>query len=39
VAVDKGFIRIDEIKLSGKKKMDAQSLLNGFAFSKNSEMM
>lgn len=39
VAVDKGFIRIDEIKLSSKKKMDAQSLLNGFAFSKNSEMM
>jgi methionyl-tRNA formyltransferase len=39
VAVDKGFISIDEIKISGKKKMDAKSLLNGFAFSKNSEMM
>ena len=39
VAVQKGFIIIDEIKLSGKKKMEAKSLLNGFAFSKNSKMM
>jgi methionyl-tRNA formyltransferase len=39
VAVDKGFIIIDEIKLSGKKKMDMISLLNGFTFSKNSKMM
>ncbi|MDG1038476.1 MAG: methionyl-tRNA formyltransferase [Polaribacter sp.] len=33
VAVNKGFIIIDEIKLSGKKKMEAKSLLNGFNFS------
>jgi methionyl-tRNA formyltransferase len=33
VAVNKGFIIIDEIKLSGKKKMEAKSLLNGFTFS------
>ena len=39
VAVTKGFIIIDEIKLSGKKKMDAKSLLNGYTFSKDSEML
>lgn len=39
VAVKNGFIRIDEIKLSGKKKMDAKSLLNGFTFSKNARML
>jgi len=39
VAVQNGFIIIDEIKLSGKKKMDAKSLLNGFTFSRNSKMM
>ncbi|WP_205860373.1 methionyl-tRNA formyltransferase [Polaribacter sp. 11A2H] len=33
VAVHGGFIIIDEIKLSGKKKMDAKSLLNGYTFS------
>jgi len=33
VAVKNGFIIIDEIKLSGKKKMDTKSLLNGFSFS------
>ena len=33
VAVHGGFIIIDEIKLSGKKKMDAKSLLNGYNFS------
>ena len=33
VAVNRGFIIIDEIKLSGKKKMEAKSLLNGFTFS------
>lgn len=32
VAVTNGFIIIDEIKLSGKKKMDAKSLLNGYTF-------
>jgi methionyl-tRNA formyltransferase len=39
VAVAKGFIVIKEIKLSGKKKMNAQSLLNGFTFSLNAKMM
>ncbi|QOD61803.1 methionyl-tRNA formyltransferase [Polaribacter haliotis] len=39
VAVDKGYIIIDEIKLSGKKKMDAKSLLNGFHFSSEAKMM
>ncbi|WP_201288796.1 methionyl-tRNA formyltransferase [Polaribacter septentrionalilitoris] len=39
VAVQNGFIIIDEIKLSGKKKMDSKSLLNGFSFSKDVKMM
>ncbi|QTE22855.1 methionyl-tRNA formyltransferase [Polaribacter cellanae] len=39
VAVDKGYIIIDEIKLSGKKKMDAKSLLNGFHFSAEAKML
>jgi methionyl-tRNA formyltransferase len=39
VAVNKGFIIIDEIKLSGKKKMDVKSLLNGYTFSKEVEML
>ena len=39
VAVHKGFIIINELKLSGKKKMDTKSLLNGYTFSSNSKMM
>jgi len=39
VAVENGFIIIDEIKVSGKKKMDAKSLINGYTFSKNAEML
>jgi methionyl-tRNA formyltransferase len=39
VAVIKGFIIIDEIKVSGKKKMDAKSLLNGYTFSEDAEML
>lgn len=39
VAVAKGYIIIEEIKLSGKKKMDAKSLLNGFSFSLKAKMM
>ncbi len=39
VAVKNGFINIKEIKLAGKKKMDAISLLNGFNFSENSKML
>lgn len=38
VAVKNGFIIIDEIKLSGKKKMDTKSLLNGFSFSDAAKM-
>jgi len=38
VAVDGGFIIIDEIKLSGKKKMDAKSLLNGYNFSSEANV-
>ncbi|KGL62997.1 methionyl-tRNA formyltransferase [Polaribacter sp. Hel1_85] len=39
VAVHKGFIIIDEIKLSGKKKMDVKSLLNGYTFSSEAKML
>jgi methionyl-tRNA formyltransferase len=39
VAVKDGFIIIKEIKLAGKKKMDAISLLNGFTFSDNAKML
>ncbi len=38
VAVKDGYLIIDEIKLSGKKKMDAVSLLNGFQFHENAFM-
>ncbi|WP_299669069.1 methionyl-tRNA formyltransferase [uncultured Polaribacter sp.] len=39
VAVYKGYIIIDEIKLSGKKKMDSKSLLNGYSFSSEAKML
>lgn len=39
VAVNKGYIIIEEIKLSGKKKMDSKSLLNGYSFSSDSKML
>ena len=39
VAVKNGFIIIEEIKLSGKKKMDSKSLLNGYTFSEDSKML
>jgi methionyl-tRNA formyltransferase len=39
VAVKNGFIIIDEIKVSGKKKMDTKSLINGYTFSENAEML
>ena len=39
VAVSKGYIIIEEIKLSGKKKMDAKSLLNGYSFSPEAKML
>jgi len=38
VAADKGYLIINEIKLSGKKKMDMQSLLNGLHFSSDAKM-
>jgi len=36
VAVNKGFLVIESLQLSGKRKMDSKSLLNGFRFYKNS---
>ncbi len=39
VAVKDGFINIKEIKLTGKKKMDAISLLNGFTFSDKAKVL
>ncbi|AMC12146.1 methionyl-tRNA formyltransferase [Lutibacter profundi] len=36
VAVEKGFIIIKSLQLSGKRKMDTKSLLNGFTFHKNA---
>lgn len=39
VAVKNGFIKINEIKVAGKKKMDTTSLLNGYSFSNNIKML
>jgi len=39
VAVKNGYLKIDEIKLSGKKKMESKSLLNGFAFHEDAKML
>ncbi len=39
VAVREGYIVLKSLKLSGKKKMDAQSLLNGFSFSSEAKML
>ena len=39
IAVKNGFIIVDEIKLSGKRKMDAKSLLNGFTFSTEAKFI
>jgi methionyl-tRNA formyltransferase len=38
VAVNGGYIIIDELKISGKKKLDSKSLLNGYSFSMNAKM-
>jgi len=38
VAVKGGYLIVNEIKISGKKKMDVQSLLNGFEFAQDSKM-
>ena len=39
IAVKGGYIYIDELKISGKKKLDSKSLLNGYTFSSNAEML
>ena len=39
IAVKNGFIIVDEIKLSGKRKMDAKSLLNGYTFSSEAKFI
>ena len=39
VAVKNGYIWIGDIKLAGKKKMDAKSLLNGYIFTENAKMV
>ena len=33
-----GYIIIDELKISGKKKLDCKNLLNGYTFSENAKM-
>ena len=38
VSVQDGYLIINEIKLSGKKKMEVQNLLNGYQFSFDSKM-
>ncbi len=38
IAINSGYIKINELKLAGKRKMDAQSLLNGYTFFENSFM-
>jgi methionyl-tRNA formyltransferase len=38
VAVNNGFIKIESLQLSGKRKMDSESLLNGFTFHENARM-
>lgn len=39
IAVNGGFIYIDQLKISGKKKLDSKSLLNGYSFSINAKML
>jgi len=39
VAAKNGYINIKEIKLPGKRKMDAKSLLNGYNFDKKAKML
>ena len=39
VAVDNGYINILDLKLPGKRKMDAKSLLNGYTFDENAKLM
>ena len=39
IAVKDGFLIVDQIKISGKKLMDAKSLLNGFQFDKEAKAL
>ncbi len=39
VAIKKGFIIIENIKLPGKRTMDIKSLLNGYKFEENSKLL
>jgi len=38
IAVANGYLIIDSIKIAGKRKMDAKSLLNGYTFSPKAKM-
>lgn len=39
VAVKEGYLIIEEIKLPGKRKLNAASLLNGYHFNKNAKLL
>tara|TARA_R110002073_G_scaffold336347_1_gene532433 strand:- start:9461 stop:10405 length:945 start_codon:yes stop_codon:yes gene_type:complete len=39
IAVNEGYIILDTLKISGKKKLDATSLLNGYSFSSDAKML
>ncbi len=39
IAVESGFINIKELKLSGKRKMDSKSLLNGYSFNEDAKVV
>ncbi len=39
VAVKNGFIKIESLQLAGKRKMDSESLLNGFTFNESAKML
>lgn len=39
IAVREGYLQVHEIKLPGKRKMNAVSLLNGFSFTENAKVL
>lgn len=39
IAVKNGFLKILNLKIAGKRRMDAKSLLNGYSFEKESKML
>lgn len=39
IAVKNGFLKILNLKIAGKRRMDAKSLLNGYSFDKESKML